>query len=388
LPIIAAVGATLVGDAITAAINVPANALSNAAAAEKSGYTVANVDARRFYSVQTAPATAPGGPLGYEITAPRCYVVAYTKPADKPQNWCTAKSDFLDQMTATCSKGKGVLDGLTIRERTFGDDGKLVGNDMEYSLDNLAVPERFYAEIALEPAGFATVAKPRVVAMYYPKSLLQASSTKPRALTLTLNFTSPTGGTSDAFKAATVSVFFPAITPGPKLDEATLRRELTSWTMIPPENAVAPKQEDLKAVYQKVRYLPVTISAQLSEIGDPSAFLAAFAQAFGGSAGELTKDVLGGISISGAPSSYAQQAATNQAKYYSDLGGAQQSRSQLLALCSKGRLLPSDKANAQGLFNATVAKQQTANLDAAIIGQSTPFSNAGQVEGVTDSCWQ
>jgi hypothetical protein len=79
-PLLAALGATLLGDLVSAAIGVPAGALSKAAADDKTGFSLSGSNARYYFSTGL-----PAGKLGdkdAQQRAPGCYIVALTQPVD------------------------------------------------------------------------------------------------------------------------------------------------------------------------------------------------------------------------------------------------------------------------------------------------------------------
>lgn len=377
-PVIAALATTMLGDVINGALGVPAGALNAAAAADKAGYQVSGVNARNYYHTVIHDTQ-------FELASPGCYIVAYAKPSSLAKQWCDEADGFAKAVPDTCRNGREFLAGLSIRETAYGRDGNPL-NDTDNSLAFLSVPE-FYAEIQLDSSGYATVSRPRIVAMYYPQSLLAHDSTKPRMLTLGISLVTPLE--NDSFKAAQVAMILPSIVPASDLSAIQFKTAMVAWANVPKPQTIN-DQDALKKLFDsKSGYLPVTMTASIGEVGDPNVFLAAFAQAFSGSTGDLTKGMLAGINLGGGPSANSQAQSQAQANYFVALGAAQLSRSQLLAACVKAPLTSaSDKANAESLFNATVGKQRAANVSAALAGVSLPFTSPDSVADVSPSCWQ
>lgn len=399
-PIIAAIATTLVGDVISGSVNAAASALTTAASADKAGYQVSGINARNYFWVGTIKQTSIG-PDGKQtetqanvLQPPQCYVVAYTQPLpDGPaKSWCSDTNGFAS-MKQTCASGAEILKGLKIREPLY--NGTSVVDDGNNSLEDLAVPE-FYAEIELDASGFNSVVRPRVVALYYPQSLLQKGSEKPRMLSITVTPSSPVSVTPDQFKSASVAVIFPSITPSKNISSDELKTAMVAWNGVPdakPFLANIPANS-LVALYKTLSnnntaYVPVTINGAVNEIGDPSVVLAAFAQAFGSVGTDVSKNVMSDVSLNGAPSTMAAAMAKATSDYQIALGGAQQARSALILSCAKNPSTAGDKANAQSLFTNTIGKQNAANLAAEQAGISPlPFPNPNDVYGVVATCWE
>lgn len=375
-PILAGLGVVFVGDLINAAIDVPVSALTSAAAADKTGFQASGINARYFYSVApNADSTA------YVLYPPSCYVIAYAKPVDTPASWC-APGDFKSGVPATCSQGSAILSALKIRETLYNGTTSLP--DSNNTIDYLSVPE-LYVEVELDPSGYSQVVRPRVVAMYYPQTLLEHDVSKDKMLSLSVAISSPLA--NDPFKAAQLSILFPSITSSASISDLSLRNAVVGWTSVPTTGVTAPNQSDMTTLFKNQQgFLPVTMTPSLSEVGDPNVFLAAFAQAFGGSVSDYQKAVTNGISMFGVPSTDSVQRAQASSTYYAALGAAQQSLSQLAALCAKAPLSSSDKTNALGLYNVTISKQEAANLSAAQAKIGPPFAKPDSVAGVPQ-CW-
>lgn len=298
------VGGALIGDAVSGLIGVATSALSAAAQADKTGLSVAGTSARFFYQgTVTYKAGAGAGALTVDavtLTNPGCYVVAYAKPDLRPaashQSWCEDAA-FAKSVPNSCrTKGRAILDGLTDKEKFLS---SAVGRKLE--------APKLYAEIAFEDSGYVTgsseIVRPRILVMHYPKSIISPLSTKARHVTLSLTIASPA---TDTFKNSAVALEIFGLTPATPVDADTLAIAQTSWTTMPITKA---KPTDWPINYGKTGgFMPVNITAQLHEVGDPSVFLAAFAASFQSGAGSLSTGITNLLTPSG-------QAAAKQTDY-------------------------------------------------------------------------
>ncbi len=264
-PVVTAVGGIFASNLVSAFVGIPATALNEAAAADKAGFTAAGINARFYYR---------GVEVGKKIipSPPRCYVLAYTKPVSEQKSWCD-DIEFKTSMGDTCKNGKDILDGL---------------QEEKPSPKPLAVPD-FYAEIGVEAVAYNSIVLPKIVALYYPKSLLQPASDKPRTININLTMISPTN--VDAIKSAQVSMILRGITPGANISADGLFSVETGWTNLP---AIKMSKND-PPIQIDEPYLPVTISATLHEVGEPSVFLAAFAKSFSNSMADYTRAITNAI---------------------------------------------------------------------------------------------
>lgn len=266
---------TLLGDLVSGLLGIPASALTAAAEADKAGFTMTGINARYFYTVASDPRGERTQPI---VTPPGCYIVALTRPVATDAPWC---SDPLFSAGAadSCRNGAARIAALSGREPLP------LAADM--AQQHLAVPD-FYAEISFDPAGYGSVVRPALAALYYPHSLLQRSSAKPRTLSLTISSTSPQK--SDPLKSASIALTLVGVRPMPVQGADTLSSVHTGWTSVP---GYKPAKGEPAPVAGRP-FMPVTMTASLHEVGRPSAFLAAFAKAFAsgtdGLAGAVTGD--------------------------------------------------------------------------------------------------
>jgi hypothetical protein len=300
----------------------------------------------------------------YKFIPPGCYVVAYTKyesakGANTADRWCDDRA-FAAGLPDTCKDpGKTKLSGIT----------PPVGFE-RYAPD---IPN-FYAEITLDPSSYTTptqrVSSPRLVAMYYPKSLLKPGSKKPRTLTVSLTLTSAGSPTIDVMKAASLAVVIPHIVPGESQAPGALVNQQAPWISMPASLKLDPNDPRPTGG----PYYPVNISAQVKEIGDPSAFLSAFSTAVTASASDYTKAVTNSISPA-ALAATEQTATANSATYLQALAQAQADLAKLIAACTPTPTTEAAKAAAQAAYDTVIADRQKANAAALTAGQSQPFAN-------------
>lgn len=257
-------GGVLLSNLLSGLIGTQAAALSAAADADRSGFTVTGINARFYYG------TARTGVITTAIS-PQCYVVALARPVSNQQPWC-ADPAFGAAVPGSCGNGAARLDALRASEPL--DEGSGSGF--------LSVPD-FYAEIRLDSAGQGMAVRPALAALYYPDSLLQHGSRAARTLSLTIESASLQKG--DPLRAADVAMTLAGVVPSPRQSEEVLQRAQTGWTGVP-----AFTQQGGDALPRPgFRYLPVTMQASLHEVGDPNAFLSAFARAFSASNGDYTQ---------------------------------------------------------------------------------------------------
>lgn len=262
-PVIAAIGSILASNLVSGFVSIPATALTAAADADKNGFNAMGINPIFYYT----------GANNNQLTPPACYVLAYTKPADQPKSWCD-NAEFKSSLTSTCQNGVSLLDN--IQKET-----KPVHIPLE-------VPD-FYAEIKLEKSNYDNIVLPRVVALYYPKSLLQPESNKPRTISINLTMNSPTK--ENELKNTQIALTLSGITPGANTSATNLYASQASWASRP---VIKPTKDDPKII-EGNPYLPVTIVATLHEIGEPNVFLAAFAKAFSSSTNEYTKTITNAV---------------------------------------------------------------------------------------------
>jgi hypothetical protein len=341
-------GGILVGDLISGLVGVPASALSAAADADKQGFSATGINDRFYYNVEEQNNK-------YGLVAPACYVVAYTQTSSDAKSWCD-DPDFKKGVAKTCNNGQSILDKLAAKEH--------IDRQAEPYTDKLELPE-FYAEIAFEKSGFEDIVRPKVIALYYPKSLLQPDSSKARHLTISLSFTSPL--TNDPLKAASVAIDMVGVTPGQTISQTDLVNARSAWTSVP---VVKPTD----TLSTEGPYLPVTITASIHEVGDPSLFLAAFAKAVSGSSADYSKAISNEI-LPSARATAQELDTTNQASYNSAVAAAASSYSSYLTGCTGKTLSAAGNANEMGLYYAVIANRQKANVAAQTAGQSLPFAS-------------
>ena len=118
------------------------------------------------------------------------------------------------------------------------------------------------------------------------------------------------------------------------------------------------------------RFLPVTMSATLHEVGQPSVFLAAFAKAFSGSAADYSKAIMSDLAPA-SPATTPFQDEANMADYLTKFAAAEKTHSEYLAACAKKPATPSELANATSLWSALIGNRIKANV-AADVAKVTP----------------
>lgn len=258
--ILAGLATTLIGNVVTGVVGIPAAALAAAADADTQGLKATGTNARFYYQIEKSAVSNT-----VELIPPSCYVVAYSKPQRNGKHWCE-DSTFSNSVTETCREGMTALKQLKVREDLSGNNGP--------GIEGLSVPE-IYLEIGFDSSSYPDVVRPKIVAMHYPNSVIQPNSDEPRAISLQLDFTSPQK--DDPLKAAAqVVMVIPSVKPASPVDAFSLSNVITGWTSIPTKGV-----QPTTVPTEKSKYLPVTIKATLNEVGDPHAFLQAFAKAFG-----------------------------------------------------------------------------------------------------------
>jgi hypothetical protein len=363
------IASLLLGNVVSGLVGIPASALNAAAEADKAGFTMTGTNARYYYTVEEVG-------QGKVATAipPACYVVAMARPVSSPTPWCDDPG-FKTGVAQTCTNGSKVLDGLSGLEQ--------LKDPAPTSKQNLSVPE-FYAEIEFYSAGYGAIVRPALTALYYPDSLLQKKSKKPRAISLTIVTTSPLK--DDPFKAASIAINLLGIVPAPVQPKDKLLDVRTGWTSVP---TFGSKDSPTPEVGKP--FLPVTMAASIHEVGAPSVFLASFAKAFSGSAADYTKAVTSEL-LPASIEAAQRQDATNDADYNAKVAAAKKSVSEYLAACAK---LPATApnpitldyqasvANAENLWYSIVANKIKANVAAQVAGSAEPFPNTMEDK----KCW-
>ena len=347
----APIASILAGDLISALVGVPAQALANAAEADKKGFTAAGTNARYYYRATLDAQNK------LKVSIPGCYVVAYAQPGDAV-SWCENKS-FNTGAESSCTNGKSLIESLHAKDR--------LRNQTEPPTKPLAVPE-FYAEIAFDSSGYDPIVRPRLVALFYPKSLLDPHSGRKRTVSIGLTLTSPAA--TDALKAAAIAITLPGVTPGEKIPLGVLVNAQTAWTSLP-----IIKLGDSVSITEPGGYLPVTISSQIHEVGDPSLFLAAFSKALTGSTGDISKAINSAILPAGQAAAE-QQAQTNLAAFHSAHSAALKSNADYLTSCAKPPASDAEKQAAAALYYGVIANRQKANIAASSAGAPPPFDSA------------
>jgi len=364
--VVAGLATPLLTDLVNGLVGLPVAAIQNAAAADAAGFKANGQNPRLYFrNVAIDPNTKLP-----QFTPPGCYVVAYTKfmsPASvgpagdwSAKDWCddTAFSASLPQ---ACNEGgKKIL-------ATFANKHDAEGLPA-------AIPD-FYAEIQLFPSNYegsgGRVVRPRVVALHYPKSLIEPKSAKPRLLTLSLNLASPGSTANDSMKPASLSIVLQGVTPSPVISEDLLTSQQTSWiampTSVPAAAAGAPQPQG------GAPYYPVNISAALSEVGDPSVFLQAFAKAVAGSAADYSKAIVNAIPP--VPTAATEQQSTSaKATLQSAVAQAESDKAKYLTSCTPAPTTAAAKAAANGAYQTVLADRLKAN--AAALGITTSYGTA------------
>jgi hypothetical protein len=366
-PILGALAAPALTDLVSGLVGIPISAIQAAAAADKAGYSASGQNAGYFFPKVTLD---PKGATPPKFTTPGCYVVAYTKyvpnAADSSaKSWCN-NTDFNTALPNACTMdGKARLTSLTAALNIPKGYGP-------------AVPD-FYAEIEIGPSTYvsnaAWVGVPRVIAMYYPHSLLAAGSKEPRTITLTLAVTSGAGaGGTDPTKTASVGVVLVNVTPGAPTTQDSLASQQSSWVSIP--RTLSLTSNDPPPT-NGAPYYPVNIAASIKEVGNPNAFLQAFATAVNSSSSDYTKAIVNTISPT-AVAAAQQQAASNSATAMAASAQATTDLGKYLASCSPAPTTAAAKATAQGAYQTVLADRQKANAAAMTAGISPPYGAVDQ----------
>jgi hypothetical protein len=362
--ILAALATPALTDMVSGLVGIPISAIQAAAAADKSGYGAGGQNPRYFFpSVRVDPA----GKEPPKFTTPGCYVVAYTRyvanPADSTaQAWC-ANAAFSTALPNACTEeGKARLNKL----------GPALNVPTGYGP---GVPD-FYAEIEINPSTYvsnaAWVGVPRVIAMYYPHSLLEAESKKPRTITITLAVTSGAGaGGSDPVKTASAGVVLVNVVPGDSITQDSLAAQQSSWVSVPRTLSLTTNDPPPK---NGAPYYPVNIATNIKEVGDPNKFLQAFATAVNSSASDYTKAIVNNVSPA-AISAAQLQAANNSASAMAASAQAITDLGKYLSSCSPAPKTAAAKTTAQGAYQTVLADRQKANAAAMAAGVAPPYKD-------------
>lgn len=325
----AALGSSLATDAVSTITTMVANALAAAAAADKNGYQLSTNGAVFYDSLVwgnkmvngKAVVDGKGQPVREaRVLPPVCYVVAVARPKSGATSWCD-QQDFVSAVGSSCTgTGRSILDDLQNKPNR-------VLTSFQYPLD---LP-LFYAEIFLEPSGYAgsttstSIVAPTIVSTYYPKSLLGGAieQGKPKHLSLTITFSSPVqpssnsnGPVNDPFKGATVNLDILGVTPGPDASASEMASNShTTWAIVPIDAV-----PDTTAYHDMLTGQPapgpakaVSVTASIHEVGDPNAFLQAFSSSFGSQSSLSSLNT----AISAAISPVSTVAAANNSASYS-----------------------------------------------------------------------
>jgi hypothetical protein len=360
-PVAAALAVPLLNDLINGLVSVPVAALQSAAAADKNGFNVTTMNPRMFFVDVEGPGTT--GVPTWKFSPPQCYVVAYTSYVNGgsgPSGWC--KNSNFAKGVAACDSDAGTYRLSMVSPP----DGSHPGF-------GLAVPDAYF-EVQMEPEVYhnsaVVIARPKVLAMYYPKSLIEPTSDKPRAITLTLTH-APVVAAADPAKVTAIGIYLPHVVP--KVEDtkfaAALANQQSSWTAFPITVTIA--TTDTKP-QSGLSYYPVTISAKLQEIGNPSAFLQAFSAAVANSAPDLTKAVANDISPV-ARATADQQDQTNQGAYYAALATAEMDLGKMITACTPRPTTDTAKAAARAASNQVKADRAKANAAAVAARIEKPF---------------
>jgi hypothetical protein len=371
--LVAGLAGTLLSDLVSGVVGVPVAAIQAAADADKNGFKASGQNARLYFPIVTVDQST--SPPTSAFSPPKCYIVAYTKfeklsGSATAQRWCDDPGFSAGVPSACTASGKSRLDGF--------------GTPTGFSNIAPAVPD-FYAEIELDASDYALtgqeVVRPRVIAVYYPHSLIEPASSKPRTVTVGLNLTSPGAPSSDPIKGASVSVVLQGITPGAAVSTEALASQQSAWIVMPTTNDTLGTHA---LPTQSGPFYPVNISTSLTEIGDPSLFLAAFAKAVGSSATDLSKDIVSAIPTIPTAATQ-QQAQTSLATLNKAIATAEGDRGKYLAACIPPPTTEAAKSNARSAYYTVIADRQSANSAAFAIaavpgagGSSLPFPDVRQ----------
>ena len=331
-------------------VGIPVNAVADAADADKSGLEILGTNARYYGRVVVENARSP------TVLPPGCYVVALAELAAGTTSWCDDPG-FAAGVPQSCSaRGKRMLRDLSAYDAP-GKDG--------LSVYGVTVPE-VYAEIALTPSGYPEIVRPRIVALYYPRSLQWARSDDPRNLTLTLDFASD-------LKPGAIVVNLAHVRPRATMSDEDLADQSAAWTRSPKL-----PDPDKNATHDN-RFLPVTINAKLKEIGQPSAFLRAFAPALGGAKGDIAKAALSEISPAQRESAANQQQAnlateeSKRAAVYSAMASYQSACDAVKGARGKPGF-ESEQNKARAAWLTLIAAERSANVAAAQADRTPQFN--------------
>ncbi|MBI4961531.1 MAG: hypothetical protein HY915_18850 [Desulfovibrio sp.] len=381
LPILTPLATPVINTAINGLVGVGVKALQDAADADKNGYTASGTNSRHYF-----PEVYYDDDNKIHFNRPHGYIVAFTKYIKKDEksnmsSWCD-DVEFNKNTPSACSeKGREILSNIYTSQ---------------YNKEYVLKTPDFFAEINLVESGESSqpvtgsfksesIVIPRVVNIYYPKSLLHSSSNKHRTITITLAISSLLVKKEvDIMRQASIGIVLPGITPGLEQYNDVLANQKSSWIATPNEYVDyvddtkndQKKREALKSLGIKTSfpYYPINIDAKLTEVGDPSIFLQAFNTALNKNASDLSAAMASYVSPAAIAATTLQQQ-----KYDSDFQAAlatlSQDEAKYISTCSSTPSSPSAIAASKAAYQQVIADRQKVNTAALAAGRSKPFSS-------------
>jgi hypothetical protein len=329
--VIGALASVALGEASSALFGLPNLLLSQAAKADQAGYTANSTNARYYYSDVTNPGM-PGKSM--TLAPPKCYVIAVYRTTSKIRptkaaSWC-GNSTFKSAVGSSCStSGSDFLDSLTLADPV---PGVKADPTTVLTTKNVRVPD-LYLEIGFNELGEVTAAAtpafksittasltasivlPRVDAMFYPSSLLAPSSTAMRSLAVGITasqvaaYPPSVEGTSEekvttnaAASSGLLNVNFTVTLNGIKPGDTV---SALTPPLYPPQAFLIPGLNDTVTVSAAASVLtpqaiamdrvPINLTINVHEIGDPSLFLAALAGATQSAGSDFSKALVSAV---------------------------------------------------------------------------------------------
>ncbi|MEO6918636.1 MAG: hypothetical protein ABI171_06455 [Collimonas sp.] len=332
------------GEVTSTIFGIPSQILSQAAKADKDGYTVSSTNSRLYYSEVTDTTDPKYGTKLQRLAPPACYVIAIYKSPDvvlgNAASWCDNKI-LANTVPDSCKNGKDMLDGLPLTSPT----GEGFVKQFGLTTKNLTPPD-FYIEVGFDEvaevygkaasgataksaatgAGAAapvatsttvraSIALPRAKALYYPTSLQTKASTKKRQITIGIVLSqvatyvpSDQGKarvtSNEAEKGGLLNVNFTlalnAEKPGATAADAKVAAYPQAWVLIPGlhddvDVPVPSSSSPLTPAEEALNRVPVNVTVSVHEVGNPSIFLAALANATQTAGTDYSKSIVAAV---------------------------------------------------------------------------------------------
>lgn len=323
----------LIGGVLDHLVDTAGTALANAAEADKNGQARAGQSPAFLF--ETPPKNSDGVPY----LLPTCAVIALAD--SPPAAWCE-KEPF---------KGTSALSDYLCGDADDNESGRLeslLRKPKGAPVRTGKKLPRFYAEVELHPSPDRTALLPRLRALYYPRGLHSSkkfSGNKPRDISIKVSGDSPSGSTS----LSTIHVLLTGFVPTDRFitqDEQNTplnNAKAALWIAV----AGAPKK--LPALEPGDRFMPVNLTGEIREIGDPNRFLQALAAAFTENKESLSEQLekrLVPSAIEEAAKTEDQQKLANEVAYQAAIAKAYDSEAKLQAVCNSPDIGDASKSGA------------------------------------------